>query len=341
VTIAASNATLRTGDYVKIAGVTPAGYNGTWQITVLSNTTFTYVCTTSGLGASSVAGTYNKAGIGWTAPFTGTNASQYKMGNSGGYFGGTSSGMVIEVQDNGAFAGGAKECGVRGAESTTGMGAFTGPFPTVAQQTNGLCWTKSATADATARAWTLIGDDKGFCLFMNANATAATTQPLFFGWFPSFKSGDLFNCALGGSPTFNTTGGTTPLMCSAIIALTTANNNIYVARASSQTGGAISCNGWFAGSSGTTTTVFGFNGLTYPNGPDGALWLDAVKITDGVAASIRGRLAGTFAPMHPSPLGLYDTATNNVGLPGVTLLAIPCGTAAAAGQFLIDITGPW
>src|SRR5207248_2466033 len=46
------------GQTVVIAGITPAGYNGTFTIaTVPTATTFTYTDPTSGLAASTVAGT--------------------------------------------------------------------------------------------------------------------------------------------------------------------------------------------------------------------------------------------------------------------------------------------
>lgn len=41
--VIASNATLETGDYLTISGASPAGANGTFPITVLSATSFTYV----------------------------------------------------------------------------------------------------------------------------------------------------------------------------------------------------------------------------------------------------------------------------------------------------------
>jgi hypothetical protein len=51
------------GQQVTVAGVTPAGYNGTWLIsTVPSSTTFTAVLATSGLGAGSVFGTVGLTG---------------------------------------------------------------------------------------------------------------------------------------------------------------------------------------------------------------------------------------------------------------------------------------
>ncbi len=56
VTTTAANG-FATGAAVKIAGAVPAGYNGTFPITVTSPTTFTYTATTSALPNSTTAGT--------------------------------------------------------------------------------------------------------------------------------------------------------------------------------------------------------------------------------------------------------------------------------------------
>lgn len=50
---------LTTGDTVIITGVTPAGYNGTYVVTVTDTDTFTYTTVDSGLAATSVEGNVN------------------------------------------------------------------------------------------------------------------------------------------------------------------------------------------------------------------------------------------------------------------------------------------
>ena len=85
----------------------------------------------------------------------------------------------------------------------TAYNTGTGQYPTLAQQASNLCWFKSNTADATARAWTVIGDDKGFYLQMNSAATVGSTNFYGFGWFPSYKAGDAYNSFVAGATTFN------------------------------------------------------------------------------------------------------------------------------------------
>lgn len=69
VTIVTSGAnTFATGDYVTIAGISPTGYDGTFQITVVNSTTFTYA-DVSGLGTASTAGaTAVQSGLCGVAP---------------------------------------------------------------------------------------------------------------------------------------------------------------------------------------------------------------------------------------------------------------------------------
>jgi hypothetical protein len=49
---------LNTGDYVTVSGCTPAAYNGSFYITVTSETQFTYTMLTNPSGSASVIGTY-------------------------------------------------------------------------------------------------------------------------------------------------------------------------------------------------------------------------------------------------------------------------------------------
>jgi hypothetical protein len=54
---------LTTGANVTITGATPAAYNGTYGITVLTTTTFTYTASSAPGGAASVVGTYTAQNI--------------------------------------------------------------------------------------------------------------------------------------------------------------------------------------------------------------------------------------------------------------------------------------
>jgi hypothetical protein len=64
---------LATGDYVTVSGCTPAAYNGSFFITVTSETQFTYTMLTNPAGSATVIGTYTY-GL-WSAIGSGGGAS--------------------------------------------------------------------------------------------------------------------------------------------------------------------------------------------------------------------------------------------------------------------------
>ena len=65
----ASNSTLVTGNYLKIAGTDQSDYNGTFQVTVVNSTTFTYTLANNPVSPATGTIFYSKAGLGWTQPF--------------------------------------------------------------------------------------------------------------------------------------------------------------------------------------------------------------------------------------------------------------------------------
>jgi hypothetical protein len=73
----AANHNLQTGNYLTITGCTPSAYNGSFLITVTSDTTFTYTMLSNPGGSATVVGTYT-TGI-WTqigGGATGTGGNQ-------------------------------------------------------------------------------------------------------------------------------------------------------------------------------------------------------------------------------------------------------------------------
>lgn len=344
VTLSAANSTLVTGDYVKLSGAVETDYNGVWQITVTSSTTFTFnigVLTPTSPATGTIL--YRKAPLNWTKPYTGTNAAVFRSQNTG------SPRHYLQVIDNGATVGGAKESQVMAFETMSAYNTGTGPFPTVAQQANGLCWFKSSTADATARDWTIIGDDKGFYLQINSNATAATTNLYGFGWFPSYKAGDAYNTFIAGSPTFNLA---TPLYAGLnyLSAFTTTNgapsatDGIYLARSFSQTGGSISVP-ILPGFGNPSTPGYGIGasyGVAYPDLVASGVIVAPVFISESITGTpIRGRLPGFYSPFHNVAFSNYDDLSGISGLAGLTLTVLTLSTSNNVGQASIDRIGPW
>lgn len=342
VTLGSANTTLNpAGQYITIAGASPAGMNGTWRINTYTDSTHVIITGPGGLGAiTGGAITYAKAGLQWTKPFAaGTNSQTYRSADA------ASNQLYLQVIDNAATAGGAKEAQIYGAEAMSADQTVTsGQFPTAVQYANGLCFRKSTTADATARAWTLFGDDKTFYLIPNTgDAAVQSFSTMGFGHFISFKSGDAFNTFIGGGATFNSASSVVfglNANRSPVAFTPVTTDALFAPRLYSQAGTAIPLAlQSFSGNA----TVFGgstYGFLTYPLPSDNGLIVNPVFVCDA-NGNLRGRLPGIFPPIHNAPLTQYDESTGVSGLPSATLVALTVTTGGLSGQINVDKYGPW
>jgi hypothetical protein len=319
------------------------------------------------------------AAAGWTIGYTTTNKRAYLQNLTGAN---NASGMYLYVDDTGPGAGAAKEaraCGFETMSAITPTG--TGQFPTSGQSSVGvgtLVVRKSATADATARAWTIIANGQTVYIFIE---TGDQTQPVaafpfVFGDFVSYKTSDSYAvCIIGrtsensASPTFDwvhaigTGNGTTST------AVSTCSGH-YVARTWTGVGGSVQVgknldqtkmiivaaqNVGGAGGQNTGSTVLasatiapGRNTTTgafpYPNGPDGACWVSPLWLNH--SNSVRGYLKGLWAPLHDRPLNHNDTYTVSGGnLNGKSMIsqAIPAYIASGndVGQVHVETSDTW
>jgi len=284
-------------------------------------------CLVNGYGA--------KAALGWGKPFTGTNSAVYRAATGLRHY--------VQIADNGADATNTvKVATAIGFETMSAFNTGTGLFPTTAMLATGVWWNKSITADATARPWWLVGDDKTFYMTIY-NGTAPVASACMFGEIETYKSGDAYNSAIGGSgATPNASGVSTTsasVMGQAIGNTGVTELGFYAARSYTQVGTATLI---YPIGPVNTNTVLGQTGITYPNVVDGGLYLDPIPIGEPIAGGpIRGRMRGMFAPLHPIPLSLYDTVVNPVGLPGRTVIALSTYRNGSAGMMFADLTGPW
>ena len=337
VSLGTANSTLVTGNYVTIVGCAQTDYNGTFQITVINSTTFTYVVANSPATPATGTITYKKAPLGWSVPFTGTNIAAYRSNDV------ASNRFYLLVNDAGGMPGGALEASVRGYESMTDVYTGIQPFPTVAQSANGICWRKSRDVSVTTRAWTIIGDDKTFYLLTNDFASVGTSNLFGFGSFPSQKPADSFNTFLIGYTNFNTNQGSGALshgFSAQPVVIGSATTGLYIARPYTQLGSSFNagiCN-WVQGWFGNSAT------LTFPHPVDGGTYLVQPifhEVTNGFVC-IRGRIPGVYHHLHGFPYNHYDQITGVTNLPGVTLtiLSFSVGTSSS-GQLAFDTFGPW
>lgn len=189
------------GDIVSISGAVEDEYNG--RVTILTTpltSTFTYAPVGANPASSPATGTLKgntpatKAGLGWQLIATGTNVRCYRP-----RFG---TRMYFGIDDNVNVY----EARVRGFETQTAAGVSTatgtGPYPTAAQQTNGLTWQKTVNT-AGNREWIIAGDDRSVFFHVNADPTAAGSafgfwQLGFWGDIGTYKASDAYNNLIVG-----------------------------------------------------------------------------------------------------------------------------------------------
>lgn len=342
-TLGSANTTLVTGDFVTIAGAVETDYNGDYQITVTDSTHFTYSIATTPTTPATGTITYAKAGLQWTKPFAaGTNAQTYRSADAG------SNQFYLQVIDNGATGGGAKEAQVYGAEvMTADQTVSSGRFPTSAQASSGLCLRKSASANSTARDWTLIGDDRTFYLITNTgDGSGVQMHGLGFGHFISHKSGDGYNTFIAASSSFNLSSSNNCGFLGAGGLGSSVSGGFYIARSYSQVGSAISVAMSALVSTSTAIVAVGSGAaagalITYPHPVDTGFYCAPLFITDSSTTQLRGRMPGIFAPLHNNPLSNYDLVTSVVGLSGKTLTCLKADYFSTAGELLADTFGAW
>lgn len=333
------------------------------------------------LDAVLVNGYGSATAAGWTIGYTTTNKRAYLQNLTGAN---NASGMYLYVDDTAPGAGGAKEaraCGFETMSAITPTG--TGQFPTAAQSAVGvgtLVIRKSATADATARAWTIVANGQTIYLFIETGdqAVPVAAFPFVFGDFFSYRTSDSYAVAIVGRTAENSaspnidwlhmcgvTFNTTYQMASSMA-------GHFAARSWTGTGGSVrtgkiidrlkmgdsATNGGMVGGwsadGGTQTTVgtanagIGRNANTsyfpYPNGPDGACWISPIWINHN--NSVRGYFKGLWAPLHDRPLNHNDTLTVSGGnLSGKSFLvqAIPAliNNLADTGQIHVETSDTW
>lgn len=265
-------------------------------------------------------------GQGWTSPFTGTNLATYRApsGNQ----------LYLYVDDSGSGTGGAKEALVTGYESMTAVPpGGTNPFPTATQQSGGGVLRKSATADATARAYQIYADARTFYMFILSGDNSATFYSTFgFGEIYSLVNSDLWNTIILGRTAQNSalyTASSLPVLTSAPSGTCAGN---YLARAYNglpNSNGSLLCGKMADYAKDGNAVAFGAGGtsaMVYPNSADGGLYVSPVWINEVATKLIRGRMRGLWAPCHAATnFNDGDTFSGTGDLAGKTFAIIKSG----------------
>lgn len=280
-----------------------------------------------------VNGYDSQPGAGWTSPYY-DDTSKTRVFLTAG-----SPNACLQVQDNGQSAGGTREARIFGYETMSAYNTGSGLFPTAAQRANGYCIRKSATTDATARAWWLLADDKRFYFFNTSGDLASTVFMTMFGAFKSYKPNDAYAFQIMGRLAENVATYTaTQELCNARYPSIATTGNINLMRSYTGVGSGV-LGGQITDSSkaAVTATAFaGASGMTYPNPADGGLYLAKTWINE--ANALRGELPGIWNPLHNRPLNHSDTFTGVEGLESREFL---CLWTSTGGCLFVEISDTW
>lgn len=255
----------------------------------------------------------------WTKPFA-------NSGNIGCYKQGAGAGLGLVINDNGPNVTSTyKEAWSIGWESVVGIGApvgtGSGQFPTPAQllTTGHVVWRKSATADASGRAWMLAADSSTFYLWVSTGDSAGVYYHSGFGDVFSLKgASDAYRCFIYGRVLENSAVGlsgpsdwTDSIECHAGTGGNQNNSGVaqpghFMARTVGGGGTSVTLvkkgDGSAATGSGQTNAPYASplaGVFQTPNSADNSIYLSPISAVESASVIIRGRFRGLYQICHP------------------------------------------
>jgi hypothetical protein len=325
------------GSVQLITGATVTGgtINGEQKVLTVTATTYTFATTLANQTATGTI-TSKQAPAGWAKTYTGTNLAAYKPTDV------TATGCLLRVDDTGTTV-----ARVVGYEAMSDVNTGTGPFPTAAQRSGGSYWSKSSTANSTARNWMVIADGRFVYFARNFHASNTTDYELsVFGDMVPTKSGDAFACVISGQAS-DVSGAAVAIQNNYWQSEVSGSYlETYSPRSYTGIGSAIQLrksspailNSTTSWQSGATTSS-----ITYPNPEDGGLYVSPHYLIEHSPVSFRGVSPGFWMVPQSVANGQFaarDSVTGVTGLSGRTLKALTCGLSPL-GVCFFDITGPW
>jgi hypothetical protein len=318
------------GAVIRIAGATPAALNGDWRVASATGSELTFSVAGLSIADGAATGTITalRAPAGWQKLYSATNKAVYRSLNHSDH-----NGQCLRVVDSNATL-----TRVRGYASMTSVDAGTGPFPTTGQASgDGLYWGKSNASGSSARNWALVADSRRF-VFCGCPQSGYPDDAYayMFGHLTEHHDSDswahiISGVAASADAVWGYIGAEFGLH------ITNASNTndaaLYVARAMSQTSGAVAAScvlpvGWSE-----------TGGVNYPTGTIASdLYAAEGVIMDRSPGWMRGRFPG---PAHlyayVSSAGGFDL----IGSPGNGALFMRTGASVSlASSYIVNI-GEW
>lgn len=288
-------------------------------------------------------------GEGWTRTYynAGTHEAVYQQAGGNGF--------SFYVNDNGTGAGAAREAIVRGCESATAYNVLVDPFPTVGQVADASCvWRKSSTADATARTYWAVADDRNLVLIIRDSAT--TADVFWFCDVEKFAPSDNYATIINNRGAANSATAAIAVTVGLNLGLSTnlgGNQRAYVARTSDGTIKSSTAAHMCVGTGSNSFGLAAASGVaTYP-GPSAKLvlapvWVNSTGATTavpGASAELRGCLPFLFTPMHGNTKGSIadlDTFTASAydASSAFLIIGLTAGNINAA-TVILQTAGTW
>lgn len=326
----------KVGSVAQITGATPAGLNGDKRVLSVTTNSISYAAPGVANGSATGTITSKMAAAGWTELFAGALSNVIALKPSAV----EATGCVLRVDDTGST-----NARVRAYESMSDISTGTGLTPLESQAAGGLFWPKSSSANATARTWLLLADDRGFYLAV-APAGGDRHTLLYAGDIASFKSGDAYGYLLTGNQTDQAGTSAIPDGCCGY-SHRSARGGAYTVRAHTAIGQSLAVLRIGAHHNGAAADVYagapGYSWGTYPNGANNGLLTAPLELFD---LSLRGALPGLLHPVQNCGNAFATGATvdGTDDLAGRRLMAVrtaPPSGSVVAGTVFLDVTGPW
>ena len=326
----------RVGTVSQFAGATPAGLNGQKRILSITTNSVTFDATGIADGTATGTITHKVAAAGWQELFAGTVTNVLCVKPTVP----EATGCVLRVDDTGTI-----NARVRAYEAMTDASTGVGPTPMESQVAGGLYWPKSSSANATARPWIVIADERGFYLAVDPTGDGRYTLT-YAGDIASLKSGDAYGYLLTGNQADQTDTSSVPDGCVGY-SHRSARTGAYLVRSHTAIGQSTAVQRLGAHHNGSTADVYagtaGYSLGTYPNGPNNGLLTGALELH---GLGIRGTLPGLLHPVQDcgSAFATGGVVEGSDDLLGRRLLAIrvaPPAGSVTPGTVFLDTTGPW
>ena len=345
ITVASGVATLTTPlahgfelhQVVEVAGATPSGLNGRQRVLSRTTTAITFDATGIADGAATGSITVKLAPAGWSKVYSGTNKAAYRSNNVSG------SQTFLRVDDTVG-----RNARVVGYETMSDVDTGEGPFPTAAQISGGGWWPKSNSATSSARAWTVVANDRTVYLHTGCGDSAGASGSVCgFGDFASYKMSDGYSSIIFAASADVSGDVGNQQLNSIEIARAVVDTTAYLQRSfSGIPDSVLAKHAPESYSYGNTPSGAGYGFVTtFPNMPDSGLVLSRKMIFE-TGVCLRGVLSGAYlTPQNCHTFYSRNTLQDGSGdLAGRKLLAVKCGSPAGTssqGVMFFDITGPW